>query len=159
MLKKIAKEKNIDIANIQGTGDGGRIIKRDVENFIVNTINIGEDQVLSLSDKEIPISQMRKTIASRLSESKFTAPQFYLNIEVEMDALIESRKLINIKNDVKISFNDILVKAVAMAIRKHPDINSSWFDSHIALHKDINIGIAVSVDNGLVVPVIKNADI
>ena len=159
LAKKIAKEKNIDIANIQGTGDGGRIIKRDVENFNVNTINIGEDQVLSLSDKEIPISQMRKTIASRLSESKFTAPHFYLNIEVEMDALIESRKLINIKNDVKISFNDILVKAVAMAIRKHPDINSSWFDSHIALHKDINIGIAVSVDNGLVVPVIKNADI
>ena len=159
LAKKIAKEKNIDIVNIQGTGDGGRIIKRDVENFNVNTINIGEDQVLSLSDKEIPISQMRKTIASRLSESKFTAPHFYLNIEVEMDALIESRKLINIKNDVKISFNDILVKAVAMAIRKHPDINSSWFDSHITLHKDINIGIAVSVDNGLVVPVIKNADI
>ena len=159
LAKKIAKEKNIDIENIKGTGDGGRIIKRDVENFNINTINIGQDQVLSLSNKEIPISQMRKTIASRLSASKFTAPHFYLNIEVEMDALIENRKLINIKNDVKISFNDILVKAVAMAIRKHPDINSSWFDSHITLHKDINIGIAVSVDNGLVVPVIKNADI
>jgi pyruvate dehydrogenase E2 component (dihydrolipoamide acetyltransferase) len=111
-----------------------------------------------LEDKEIPISQMRKTIANRLSASKFTAPHFYLNIEVEMDHLIASRKLLNIKNKIKISFNDILVKAVAMAIKKHPFINSSWSENCIKLKSNINIGVAVSVDNGLVVPVIKNAD-
>ena len=101
---------------------------------------------------------MRKTIASRLSQSKFTAPHFYLNIQVNMDNLIESRNLLNKKNDVKISFNDILVKAVSMAIKKHPLVNSSWHNDHIKLHKDVNIGVAVSVENGLLVPVIKNAD-
>ena len=109
-------------------------------------------------DKQIPISQMRKTIANRLSESKFTAPHFYLNIEVNMDALIQERKIINSKNDVKISFNDIIVKATSMAIRKHPIINSSWLNTHIQENNDINIGVAVSVENGLLVPVIKRAD-
>ena len=102
---------------------------------------------------------MRKTIAHRLSQSKFTAPHFYLNIDVVMDDLIRARKDINANNDIKISFNDILVKAVSMAIKKHPDINASWLDTHITLHSDINIGVAVSIDSGLVVPVIKNADV
>jgi len=156
LAKKIATEKNIDIYSISGTGDGGRIVKRDVDSKQDNSLK--DHQILSLEDKEIPVSQMRKTIASRLSQSKFTAPHFYLNIEVEMDNLIENRKIINKKNNIKISFNDILVKAVGMAIRKNPLINSSWLDTYIKLNKDINIGIAVSLDDGLVVPVIKNAD-
>ncbi len=156
LAKKIAKEKNIDIQSISGTGDGGRIVKRDVDLVKENLIEF--DKNSALEDKEVVISQMRKTIANRLSHSKFTAPHFYLNIEVEMDHLIENRKIINEKNNIKISFNDILVKASAMAIRKHPLINSSWLDSHIKLHKDINIGVAVSIDNGFIVPVIKNAD-
>jgi len=158
LAKRIAKEQKLDISSIQGTGDGGRIIKRDVDSSSNKAIEFNHQITRPLSAKEIPVSQMRKTIADRLSESKFTAPHFYLNIEVEMDSLIENRKIINKKNNVKISFNDILVKAVAMAIRKHPHINSSWFGSHIKLHQDINIGIAVAVDNGLVVPVIRNAD-
>jgi pyruvate dehydrogenase E2 component (dihydrolipoamide acetyltransferase) len=157
LAKRIAKEKKIDITNINGSGDGGRIIKRDVEDINNQTASIASDFILK--DEEIQISQMRKTIANRLSESKFTSPHFYLNMEVEMDNLIASRKLLNEKNDVKISFNDILVKAVSMAIKKHPFINSSWLDTHIKINKNINIGIAVSVENGLVVPVIKNADL
>ena len=158
LAKRIAKEKNINISSLQGTGDGGRIIKRDVDGSSTQEIEFNHQITNSLSSKEIPVSQMRKTIADRLSESKFTAPHFYLNIEIEMDSLIENRKIINKKNNVKISFNDILVKAVAMAIRKHPDINSSWLGTHIKFHQDINIGVAVAVDNGLVVPVIRNAD-
>ena len=158
LAKKIAMDKNIDIQTIQGSGDGGRIIKRDLDN-INDITQIHNHPLNGLESKKIPISQMRKTIANRLSESKFSAPHFYLNIEVLMDNLIKSRKDLNNKNEIKISFNDILVKAVSMAIRKHPSINSSWLDSHIAFHQDINIGIAVSVENGLIVPVIKNADI
>ena len=157
LAKRIAKEKKIDITNINGSGDGGRIIKRDVEDVNNQTASIASDFILE--DEQIQISQMRKTIANRLSESKFTSPHFYLNMEVEMDNLIASRKLLNEKNDVKISFNDILVKAVSMAIKKHPFINSSWLDTHIKINKNINIGIAVSVENGLVVPIIKNADL
>ena len=157
LAKKIAKEKNIDLSIIKGSGDGGRIIKRDLE--ISQTkpqdINYSIDR---LEAKDIPVSQMRKTIANRLSESKFSAPHFYLNIEVVMDNLMRSRKDVNNKNGIKISFNDILVKAVSMAIKKHPVINSSWFESHIKFHQNINIGVAVSVENGLIVPVIKNAD-
>ena len=157
LAKRIAKEKKLDITTIKGSGDGGRIIKRDVNNVTNTVTELGNVKSL-LIDQDIPVSQMRKTIANRLSESKYSAPHFYLNIEVEMDPLIENRKLMNTKNEVKISFNDILVKAVAMAIRKHPNINSSWFGDHIKLHQEINIGVAVSVDNGLIVPVIKHAD-
>tara|TARA_Y100000589_G_scaffold266270_1_gene257440 strand:+ start:3655 stop:4866 length:1212 start_codon:yes stop_codon:yes gene_type:complete len=153
LAKKIAQEKNLDLSLINGTGDGGRIIKRDVENN-------SENLALQTPNEEtiIPVSQMRKTIAKRLSQSKFTAPHFYLNMEVDMDELIKSRKLLNEKNDIKISFNDILVKAVAMALKKHPVINSSWLGDSIKNHNNINIGVAVSLTNGLVVPVIRNAD-
>ena len=158
LARKMAKEKNIDLSTIKGSGDGGRIIKRDLE--IVNTVREDINHVTNkLEDKEIPVSQMRRTIAHRLSESKFSAPHFYLNIEVVMDNLIQSRKDVNNKNGIKISFNDILVKAVSMAIKKHPVINSSWLDSHIKFHQNINIGVAVSVENGLIVPVIKSADL
>ena len=158
LAKKIAIDNNIDLTNISGTGDGGRIIKRDLDKITAHhqDVIVNHDK---LKSEEVPVSQMRKTIASRLSQSKFTAPHFYLNIQVNMDNLIESRNLLNKKNDVKISFNDILVKAVSMAIKKHPLVNSSWHNDHIKLHKDVNIGVAVSVENGLLVPVIKNADV
>ena len=157
LAKRIAQENNIDITAVTGTGDRGRIIKRDLENINKSSIKTQQEAII-LEDKEIALSQMRKTIAHRLSSSKFTSPHFYLNIEVEMDTLIENRRLANDKMNVKISFNDIIVKATAMAIRKHPDINASWSDDHIKLHQNINIGMAVSLENGLVVPVIKNAD-
>ena len=164
LAKKIALEKNINISNIMGSGDNGRIVKRDVFNLDssnevrVEQTNLTPTNNLKEEFTEIPISQMRRTIATRLSQSKFTSPHFYLNIEVEMDNLIKLRKEINEKNEVKISFNDIIVKATSMAIQKHPHINSSWHDSHIKLHSNINIGVAVSVDNGLIVPVIKNSN-
>ncbi len=157
LAKNMAKDRNLDISAILGTGDGGRIIKRDIENVNISTLpsSIG----LDMESEDIPLSQMRKTIASRLSQSKFSAPHFYLGLDVNMDGLMEERKLMNNKNNTKISFNDIIVKAVSMAIKKHPIINSSWFETYIKLNKEINIGIAVSVENGLVVPVIKNADL
>ena len=156
LAKRMAKEQSIDVNSINGSGDGGRIIKRDIENYSKPLVNI--DRV-STESQDVPITQMRKTIAQRLSQSKFTAPHFYLNMDVVMDDVIKARKDINANNDIKISFNDILVKAVSMAIKKHPDINASWLDTHITLHSDINIGVAVSIDSGLVVPVIKNADL
>ena len=152
LAKKIAQENKIDIENLVGTGDGGRIIKRDIK---ITSSNLESDEV---QNQNVPLSQMRRTIANRLAESKFSAPHFYLNIEVEMDELIKNRTIINQNNNLKISFNDILVKGVAMAIKKHPIINSSWEVNSIQFHKNINIGIAVSLTNGLVVPVIKNAD-
>jgi pyruvate dehydrogenase E2 component (dihydrolipoamide acetyltransferase) len=156
LAKKIAKEKHIDFTKIKGSGDFGRIIKRDIDNFessSASSLTESKSQTI-----EIPISQMRKTIANRLSASKFSSPHFYLNVEVDMGILIKERQRINAKNNIKISFNDIVVKAVSMAIQKHPDINSSWCDDHIKMHQGINIGVAVSVDNGLIVPVIKNAN-
>ena len=156
LAKRMAKEQSIDVNSINGSGDGGRIIKRDIENYSKPLVNI--DRV-STESQDVPITQMRKTIAQRLSQSKFTAPHFYLNMDVVMDDVIKARKDINANNDIKISFNDILVKAVSMAIKKHPDINASWLDTHITLHSDVNIGVAVSIDSGLVVPVIKNADL
>jgi pyruvate dehydrogenase E2 component (dihydrolipoamide acetyltransferase) len=152
----MAKEQSIDVSSVNGSGDGGRIIKRDIENYSKPLVNI--DRV-STESQDVPITQMRKTIAQRLSQSKFTAPHFYLNMDVVMDDVIKARKDINANNDIKISFNDILVKAVSMAITKHPDINASWLDTHITLHSNVNIGVAVSIDSGLVVPVIKNADL
>lgn len=156
LAKRMAKEQSIDVNSINGSGDGGRIIKRDIENYSKPLVNIDH---ASTQSQDVPITQMRKTIAQRLSQSKFTAPHFYLNMDVVMDDVIKARKDINANNDIKISFNDILVKAVSMAIKKHPDINASWLDTHITLHSDVNIGVAVSIDSGLVVPVIKNADL
>ena len=156
LAKRMAKEQSIDVNSINGSGDGGRIIKRDIENYSKPLVNIDR---ASTESQDVPITQMRKTIAQRLSQSKFTAPHFYLNMDVVMDDVIKARKDINANNDIKISFNDILVKAVSMAIKKHPDINASWLDTHITLHSDVNIGVAVSIDSGLVVPVIKNADL
>ena len=164
LAKKLAEEKGYDINQIQGSGDNGRIVKKDVENFTpqaaqpkaaasaaVANIPAGEDQV-------IPNSQMRKVIAKRLSQSKFTAPHYYLNIEVDMDNVMAARKQINQIPDTKVSFNDIVLKATAMAVKKHPVVNSTWKDNEITQYGDVNLGVAVAVPDGLVVPVVRNAD-
>ena len=156
MAKKIAKEKGIDISQIKGSGENGRIIKRDLNNFNTKTT---EEKIDSTNDMTMqPLSQMRKTIASRLSQSKFTAPHFYLTSEVDVENLISLRQNINQTLDEKISFNDIIIKAVAFSLRKHPNINVSWSEDNIILNENINIGVAIAVDEGLLVPVIKNAD-
>ena len=173
LAKSIAKDKGINLADIQGSGDQGRIIKKDVENFqpsaqqntsveTKSEVNVTPVQAAQTfvagEDKEIPNSQMRKVIAKRLAESKYSAPHYYLNIELDMDNAIEARKTLNSVPDTKVSFNDIVVKACAMALRKHPAINSTWFDDKIVQHGDINIGVAVAVEDGLLVPVVKNTD-
>lgn len=160
LAKKIAKEKGIDLAQLQGSGDGGRIIKRDIDNFKPqanvaannNAINASE----SYSDK--PLSQMRKVIAQRLSDSKFSAPHFYLNISVKMDNAMAARTQLNQISPSKISFNDFVIKACAQALRKHKEINSSWMGDFIRENNHINIGTAVAIPDGLIVPVIKFAD-
>ena len=108
---------------------------------------------------DAPISQMRKTIAKRLAESKFTAPHFYLTISVDMDAAIDARKVLNLDSDIKISFNDLVVKAVSQALKRHPEVNSSWLGDTIRTNYDINVGVAVAVEDGLLVPVVRNADV
>ncbi len=160
LAKKIAKEKGINLNSITGSGENGRVIKRDVENYVPiatqntsNTPVIGEE-----SFEEITNSQMRKTIARRLAESKFTAPHYYLMIEIDMDNAIASRKAINELPDTKVSFNDMIVKASAMALKKHPKVNSQWFDDRTRINHHVNIGVAVAVEDGLVVPVIPFTD-
>ncbi len=164
LAKSMAKEAGIDLSTINGTGEGGRIIKKDIENYkpVSSTAGtsisapIGLDNDIQYGD--MPISQMRKVIARRLGESKFSAPHFYLTIEVDMDMAISSRKLINESSETRISFNDFVVKACASALRKHPMINASWLGDKITIHEDINIGVAVAVPDGLLVPVIRHAD-
>ncbi len=153
LAKKIASEKGIDINSIKGSGDNGRIIKRDLEELNINKSN---ESIKSSFNQ--PLTQMRKTIASRLSESKFSAPHFYLTTKINVDSLIELRKNLINNLDTKISFNDIIIKAVAFSLSKHPNINVSWGKDSIILNKDINIGVAIAVEDGLVVPVIKNTD-
>jgi pyruvate dehydrogenase E2 component (dihydrolipoamide acetyltransferase) len=169
LAKSIANEAGIDIDLVSGSGDQGRIIKKDVENYITNkpvvtpTFQTPEAQTISLATNfeygDVPVSQMRKTIARRLGESKFTAPHFYLTIEINMDNAVTARQSINEQAESKISFNDFVIKAVASALRKHPKINSSWFGDKITYHRDINIGVAVAVEEGLLVPVINHADL
>ncbi len=158
LAKKLAKEKNINLATVTGTGENGRIIKRDIENYTPVTASQSYVPVGVEAFEEIPNSQMRKTIAKRLGESKFTAPHYYLTIELDMDHAIAARKAINAASDVKISFNDMIVKACAMALRKHPKVNSQWTDKATRIAKHIHIGVAVAVDDGLLVPVLKFAD-
>lgn len=162
LAKKMAAEKGIDITAVTGTGDGGRIVKRDIENFKgsangsltkVPTFIPGKE-----SYTEEPVSQMRKTIARRLAESKFSAPHFYLTMEIDMDKAIEARNAINAVAPVKVSFNDLIIKAVATSLRKHPKINSSWLGDKIRYNEHIHIGVAVAVDEGLLVPVVRFAD-
>ncbi|MCB0487486.1 MAG: pyruvate dehydrogenase complex dihydrolipoamide acetyltransferase [Cyclobacteriaceae bacterium] len=167
LAKKMAKDKGYDISKIEGTGDHGRITKRDIENYkpssapsakggdakIVLPSVVGEE-----SYEEVAVSQMRKTIARRLSESKFTAPHFYLTMEINMDKAVEARKSINEVSPAKISFNDIVLKATAAALRQHPDVNVSWLGDKMRKNRHIHIGVAVAVKDGLVVPVVRFAD-
>ena len=163
LANKIAKEKGISINQIKGTGENGRIIKRDVENFTVNATSstvpspkfTPEGQE---SFEEISHSQMRKVIAKRLAESKFSAPHYYLSVEFNMDNAIAFREQFNSVPNTKISFNDIIVKACALSLKKHPQVNSQWFDNKMKLNNHVHIGVAVAVEDGLVVPVVKFAN-
>lgn len=165
LAKAMAKDRGIDLNAVTGTGDHGRIIKKDIESFVPGTAAataaapimiptvVGEERFT-----EKPVSQMRKTIARRLSESKFSAPHFYLTMEINMDQAWKSRKAINEVSPVKVSFNDMVIKAVAAALKQHPAINSSWLEDKIRYNEHIHIGMAVAIDEGLLVPVIRFAD-
>lgn len=165
LAKKLASEKGIDIARVPGSGDGGRITKRDVDNFVPasggqaaggqQTATAPQGQV---SFEEVPVSQMRKIIAKRLAESKFTAPHFYLTMAINMDKAVESRAKLNEVSPVKISFNDFVLKACAVALKLHPKVNSSWLGDKIRINHHVNIGVAVAVEEGLLVPVVRFAD-
>jgi pyruvate dehydrogenase E2 component (dihydrolipoamide acetyltransferase) len=155
LAKKLAGDKNINLSFIKGTGDAGRVIKRDIENYQGS----GAALVLEESYSDEPVTQMRKTIARRLAESKFSAPHFYLTMEIEMDEMIKAREAINvIAAPVKISYNDLVIKAVAVALRENPSVNASWRGDFIRYSNHIHIGMAVAVDDGLLVPVIRFAD-
>lgn len=155
LAKRLAEEKGVDITKIAGSGDGGRVIKRDVDNYQAPAASsVAYEERYT----EEPISQMRKTIARRLSESKFTAPHFYLSISVDMDNAIAARKAINALPDTKVSFNDLVVKASAMALREHPTVNSSWRGDVIRRNQHVNVGVAVAVEDGLLVPVVRYTD-
>lgn len=162
LAKKIAGEKGIPLAQVNGSGEGGRIVKRDIENYRStddpSSPSVVERVFGKESFEEVTVSQMRKTIAKRLSESKFTAPHFYLNMEIRMDRLMEARSRINELTDAKISVNDILVKACAVALKKHPMVNSSWLGDKIRINHHIHVGVAMAVDEGLLVPVVRFAD-
>lgn len=161
LAKTIAKDKGIDLSQVQGSGDNGRIVKKDVENFTPSA-SASKSAVGNVyaqeSYEEVPVSQMRKTIARRLSESLFTAPHFYLTMEIDMDNVMTARKNLNDQLGTKISFNDIIIKAVAAALRKHPAVNSSWLGDKIRYNHHVNIGVAVAIPDGLVVPVVRFAD-
>lgn len=168
LAKKLARELGYDLSRIQGSGDHGRIIRRDIESYQPQpepAAAESEDSKIPLYPvageehfEEVAISQMRKTIARRLAESKFTAPHFYLTMEINMDRAIQARKSINEHSPLKISFNDMIIKAVAAALRKHPKVNASWLGDKIRYNQHIHIGVAVAVDEGLLVPVIRFAD-
>ena len=165
LAKKLATERNIDINLLKGSGENGRIIKYDIENYKEpvkeNTYLAPSQDTDTISNEDfydVKHSQMRKVIAKRLTESKFSAPHYYLNVEVDMSETIVFRKQCNSIPDTKISFNDIIIKACAVALRNNPSVNSSWFEDKIRYNNYVNIGVAVGVDDGLVVPVLKNAD-
>ncbi len=159
LAKKIATDKGISLQLVKGSGENGRIIKSDIENYQPSSAGVAQYTPVGVeSFEEIKNSQMRKTIAKRLGESKFSAPHYYLTIELDMDNAMASRAAINSAPDVKISYNDMIVKACAMALRKHPQVNSQWTDGLMRIAKHIHVGVAVAVDDGLLVPVLKFAD-
>ncbi|RMA57141.1 pyruvate dehydrogenase complex dihydrolipoamide acetyltransferase [Ulvibacter antarcticus] len=164
LAKKMAEDKGINLTHVTGSGENGRIVKSDIENYQPQAQASGQAATAAYvatgeeSFEEIKNSQMRKTIAKRLGESKFTAPHYYLTVELDMDHAMAVRKSINEDPDVKISFNDMVVKACAMALRKHPKVNSQWTTDSTRIAKHIHVGVAVAVDEGLLVPVLKFAD-
>lgn len=157
LARKIADEKGIDLNMLAGSGEGGRIVKRDVESYTPSQAVAAAVPGIE-SFEEVPVSQMRKTIARRLSESKFSAPHFYLTMEIRMDKAVAARAAMNQLGDTKISMNDIVVKAVAQALKQHPQVNSSWLGDKIRYNKHIHVGVAMAVDEGLLVPVVKFTD-
>jgi len=164
LAKKLAAEKGIDISTVSGSGDGGRIIKADIDKYkpSATAAPAAKAPAFTVTGQEgytdIPNSQMRNVIAKRLGESKFSAPHFYLTMEINMDNAMVARAQLNELSPVKISFNDMVVKAVALALRQHPAINSSWLGDKIRRYSHIHIGIAVAIEDGLIVPVVRFAD-
>ncbi len=174
LARKIAKEKGIDLGEVKGTADGGRIVKKDVEAYTPSAEKPGAKpaQEAAAAEKTVsipqyigeerytekPVSQMRKTIAKRLSESLFTAPHFYLTIKIDMDSAIAARTKINEIAPVKVSFNDLVIKAAAVALKQHPQVNSSWRGDKIRYNEHVNVGVAIAVEEGLLVPVVRFAD-
>ncbi len=171
LAKRLSSEKGIDLTKVQGSGDNGRIIKRDIDwfkpgNVVASSakekkeehIVLPESFITEESYEEVAVSQMRKTIARRLAESKFSAPHFYLTIDIDMNNAIGARESINSATGSKISYNDLVIKAAAFALRVHPKVNSSWLGDTIRINHHVNIGVAVAVDEGLLVPVVRFAD-
>lgn len=177
LAKKLAADKGIDLKYVQGSGENGRIVKADIDNYSPAAASTTSPVVIptkeesaptnyaapvvpsgTVSFDEVPVSQMRKTIARRLSESLFTAPHFYLTMSIDMDAAVAARAKMNENAKVKISFNDLVLKATALALKQHPKVNSSWLGDKIRFNHHINIGVAVAVDEGLLVPVVRFAD-
>ena len=160
LAKRMADEKEINTSQIQGSGENGRIIKRDIENYVPqSTGNAAKFVATGQEDfDEKPNSQMRKAIAKSLSKSKFSAPHYYLNVEFDMENAIAFRTQFNTIPDTRISYNDIIVKACALALRIHPQVNSQWFDDKMQLNNHVHIGVAVAVEDGLVVPVVRFAN-
>ena len=159
LARKLAEEKGIDLRQVQGSGDEGRIVKRDVEHHQPSA-SVGSAMAAlgTESFTEVPVSQMRKTIARRLAESKFSAPHFYLTLEVDMEQAMAAREAINQVAEVKVSFNDMVVRAAAAALRKHPAINASWLGDRIRYNQHVHVGVAMAVEDGLLVPVVRHAD-
>ena len=161
LAKKLAEEKGIDINAVSGTGENGRIIKKDVDHYTPYT---PANRIFSQAPLGVegftdePVSQMRKTISRRLAESKFSAPHFYLTLDIDMDQAITIRKGLNSVEGVKVSFNDMVVKAVGMSLKQHPTVNSAWMGDFIRKNQHIHVGVAVAVEDGLLVPVIRFAD-
>jgi pyruvate dehydrogenase E2 component (dihydrolipoamide acetyltransferase) len=172
LAKKLAAEKGIDISRVPGSGDNGRIVKKDVDSYVPGAASTASSTQQAAPSKavvpaaaagqvsfeEVPVSQMRKVIAKRLAESKFSAPHFYVTMSIDMDKAVESRAKLNEVSPVKISFNDIVLKAVAVALKQHPAVNSSWLGDKIRINHHVNIGVAVAVEDGLLVPVVRFAD-
>ncbi|MFM1756951.1 MAG: hypothetical protein RL621_1938, partial [Bacteroidota bacterium] len=169
LAKKIAQEKGIDLKYVKGTGENGRITRADLDNYTPGSAAPAASNASAsaapvfipsgtVSFVDTPVSQMRKVIAKRLSESLFTAPHFYLTMKINMDAAIKARTLLNENATTKISFNDMIVKATALSLKQHPKVNSSWMGDFIRENHHVNIGIAVAVDEGLLVPVLRFAD-
>ena len=168
LAKKMAEEKGIDLGQVTGSGENGRVVKSDIESFTPSTAKAAAPAAAAAASsfvsvgtetfEEVPNSQMRKTIAKRLGESKFTAPHYYLGLDLDMDNAIASRKAINELPDTKISFNDMVIKAAAMALRVHPRVNTQWTEKNTIIAKHIHIGVAVAVEDGLLVPVLPFAD-
>jgi pyruvate dehydrogenase E2 component (dihydrolipoamide acetyltransferase) len=175
LAKKLAAEKGVDLKYVKGSGDNGRIVKEDIDNYKApaasqqqaaqptatsqsNNQPINQSISQQVSFDEVPVSQMRKTIARRLAESKFSAPHFYLTMSIDMDSAVASRAKLNEVSKVKISFNDLVLKAVAVSLKQHPKVNSSWLGDKIRYNHHVNVGVAVAVEEGLLVPVIRFAD-